>query len=104
MVFAGVDEGAGWVVECAMPKDNWEDDSIQFSRLLAEINAVGLTDQQYAELMESTELTRGDIDELLQRAEKDWEHTKTSLLMSGRQTERLGGKIQSSEKRNSNRH
>lgn len=57
----------------------WEDDSIQFPRLLAEINAVGLSEEQMAGLRDSMELTDEKIDELMDRAEETWTIHKESL-------------------------
>jgi len=58
----------------------WVHDELQFPRLLAEIRAVGLTDDQYKVLRESMDLTSGDIDELLERAEGTWNQIKACGL------------------------
>ena len=58
------------------PDDRWAADAIQFPRLLAELRAVGLTGEQYAGLSESMDLTRDQIDELLERAETAWQQQK----------------------------
>jgi hypothetical protein len=57
----------------------WEDNNIQFTRLLAEINATGLTTEQYQQICDSTDLGVMDIDELLERAEKEFEEIKSLL-------------------------
>ena len=57
----------------------WEDNTIQFTRLLAEINATGLTTEQYQQICDSTDLGVMDIDELLERAEKEFEEIKSLL-------------------------
>ena len=54
----------------------WANDGIQFTRMLAEIRAVGLTDGQYEGLADSMELDRAEIDALLARAEVEWEAIK----------------------------
>jgi hypothetical protein len=54
----------------------WQENHIQFPRLLAELRAVGLTDEQYAGLAESMDLDRDSIDELLERAEDSWQRIK----------------------------
>jgi hypothetical protein len=54
----------------------WEDDHIQFARLLAEIKAVGLTDSQSRDLCDSMDLPLESICELLDRAEEEWERLK----------------------------
>jgi len=51
----------------------WSDDSVQFPRLLAEINACGLSEDQYAAIAESMALTIEQVDELLDRAEAAWD-------------------------------
>lgn len=57
----------------------WNDDHIQFARLLAEIQSCcPLTVDQYQELQESMDLGEGDINELFDRAELAWERYKTS--------------------------
>jgi hypothetical protein len=50
----------------------WLNDSIQFPRLLAEINSVGLTRRQMSDLCASMDLEPQDIDELFDRAENAW--------------------------------
>lgn len=57
----------------------WDDNTIQFTRLLAEINATGLTTEQYQQICDSTDLGVMDIDELLERAEKEFEEIKSLL-------------------------
>lgn len=58
----------------------WDDNTIQFARLLAEINAVGLTMNQYQQICDSTDLGVMDIDELLERAEKEFEEIKLQMI------------------------
>jgi hypothetical protein len=54
----------------------WDRDNVQFPRLLAEINATGLTTGQYRMLEDSMELTTEEIDSLLERAEDRWTRIK----------------------------
>jgi len=54
-------------------KDLWSDDSVQFPRLLVEINACGLSDLQYVDIAQSMSLTTDRVDELFDRAEKVWD-------------------------------
>ena len=61
-----------------MKKHLWNDNGIQFPRLLAEIWAVGLTDEQYRLLEDSMDLHRKEIDELFERAESRFEEIKNS--------------------------
>jgi len=62
-----------------MATKRWQDDSVQFPRLLAEIHASGLTRNQYHDLEASMDLTSVEIDELLERAENAWETIKTNV-------------------------
>lgn len=59
---------------------SFDDDAIQFPRLLAELNACGLTDEQYAFLHDSADLTPEQVDGLLERAEQRFERLKDELL------------------------
>jgi hypothetical protein len=59
-----------------MAKDFWERNNVQFPRLLAEIYAIGLTPEQYGALVNSMDLHRDSIYEILQRAEAEWERLK----------------------------
>jgi len=54
----------------------WERGEVQFPRLLAEIRAIGLTAEQYKQLGEAMDLERELIDELLERAEAQWQKNK----------------------------
>ncbi len=54
----------------------WDDNYIQFCRLLAEIRAVSLTTEQYDQLQESMDLGYEDIDEVFDRAQLEWERAK----------------------------
>ena len=66
----------------------WNDNTIQYPRLLAEIRAVGLTKQQYKDLGESMDLGFDDIDEILERAEEDWQNIKNADLPPHRRVKR----------------
>lgn len=59
-----------------MSKQTWERDDIQFARLLAELDQFGLNEDQYTALQESMDLERGDINELLERAQNAWDKIK----------------------------
>ena len=59
-----------------MPKDLWKDNKIQFARLIAEINSVGLSKKQYKELGESMDLSITEINELFDRAIEEFEKSK----------------------------
>ena len=57
----------------------WKNDYVQFARMLSEIRASGLSDNQYTDLKVSMELDRSDIDKVLERAETEWEKIKSSV-------------------------
>ena len=58
----------------------WLDSSIQFPRLIAEINAtVELTKHQKEELCESMSIDSDELDELFERANNVWELEKATL-------------------------
>lgn len=54
----------------------WNRDEIQFPRLLSEIMAVGLTEQQWDELLASMDLESDELSELFERAQTAWETIK----------------------------
>lgn len=56
-----------------LPDETWDNDDIQFPRLLSEIRAFGLTCAQYESLGLSMDLEVAEIDELLERAEMVWQ-------------------------------
>jgi hypothetical protein len=60
-----------------MKKDLWNKNEIQFPRLLAELAATdAFTPEVVAQLCELTDLTAEQIDELLDRAQVEWEKVK----------------------------
>jgi len=63
-----------------MSKEKWDDSSIQFPRLLAEINAVGLTVDQIQGLAESMDLHTDEINNIFERANSRWEVSKAVTL------------------------
>ena len=54
----------------------WESNAIHFPRLLAELNAVGLTRIQLRKLVASMDITQEEVMELMARAESAWEGLK----------------------------
>ena len=54
----------------------WEDDTIQFPRLLAEIMGVGLDEAQWDALCETMYITSDELSELFYRAESRWQRIK----------------------------
>lgn len=58
-------------------KDLWEDNSIQFPRLIAEIMATQELD--FTTLCESMDLSPDDLEELFDRAHYAWERAKGNL-------------------------
>ena len=67
--------------ESKCPKKYWLQNDVQFPRLLAEINAVGLTDSQVMALGHSMDLDSEQIGELLGRAEKSFEPWKKKVVL-----------------------
>lgn len=61
------------------PDERWRSDGIQFPRLLAEIHACGLREDQYEAIAESMDLTVEQIDELLDRATEAFDRMKAAL-------------------------
>ena len=61
---------------------NWDNNYIQFARLLAEIySAAGLTTEQYEQLKASMDLGYEDIDEIFERAMLEFERVKIGKLV-----------------------
>ena len=55
----------------------WEDNSIQFPRLLTEICATyNTTDEDFEALCESMDLSKDEVNELFDRAQEEWEEIK----------------------------
>lgn len=54
----------------------WARDSIQFPRLLAEIYAAGLSAKQEQDICKSMDISRDELYELLERADREFEKTK----------------------------
>lgn len=58
-------------------KDNWNNNAIQFPRLIAELEAVGaFTPAVMRRLREETDMMTEDIAELTERAQKIWDRIK----------------------------
>ena len=64
-------------------QEAWQRDDIQFPRLLAEINAMGLTESQKLLLARSMDLDPARIDEVLERAERKFETWKERIAPDG---------------------
>jgi len=54
----------------------WENNAIQFPRLLSEIIAVGIDEQQWDDILESMDLESDELNELFDRAQTEWERIK----------------------------
>ena len=64
--------------------DLWNDNSIQFPRLLAEIAAtVELSPAQQVKLCESMDITFQELGELFDRAQDAWERIKYGTVARG---------------------
>jgi hypothetical protein len=63
-----------------MKTSRWENDHIQFARMLAELNAAGAPNKAQMKLLkESTDLNTGQIIAIFDRAEKAWQKIKAEL-------------------------
>lgn len=60
-------------------QERWSKNSIQFPRLLSEIIAVGLTEEQWDGLLASMDLTSGELSELFDRAQNRWKQIVEDL-------------------------
>ncbi len=61
-------------------KTNWNDNSIQFPRLIEEAQAAGaFTNEVIHAMADSMDLTPQEIYEILERARKKWEGEKGKL-------------------------
>ena len=63
-------------MEISMSTSAWAADSLQFPRLLAEIQAVGLTEKQIKAIALSMDLTREHVMQLFSRGEAKFEVIK----------------------------
>jgi len=61
-------------------KSSWNKNSIQFPRLLSEICAIGLTEDQKTELCDNMDIDENELDELFNRAQRDFERIKERVL------------------------
>lgn len=57
---------------------NWEDNDIQFPRLLAEIYAAGLSAKQEQDICKSMDINKAELYDLLERADNKFEQIKLS--------------------------
>lgn len=62
--------------ERAIREGNFADDSIQFPRILAELYSIGIPKELFDALRKTTDLTRGQIVEILARADQQWQRIK----------------------------
>lgn len=58
----------------------WDVDFIQFARLLDELNAIGLSQEQLTALAKNMEVEPKDVKQLLNRAAVRWEEIKPLLV------------------------
>lgn len=62
-------------------KNLWQDNGVQFSRLLSEIAMMGLTQVQVRGLKDSMDLTEDEINELFVRAVREFEVVKREFCV-----------------------
>lgn len=63
--------------------DTWDRDDIQFPRLLAEIHAMGLTDDQFATLAAEMDTSIEDLGDVFWRATNQWDEIKAATYGGG---------------------
>ena len=63
----------------AIPTERWEDDTVQFPRLLAELRAVDIPAAQLAEVCDSMDIDPETLEELFTRAERRWNRIKAEV-------------------------
>ena len=62
------------------PASPWENDELQFARLLGEIMATSaITKEVMTELCDSMSLDEDGVEELMERAQAHWDATKAAL-------------------------
>lgn len=65
----------------------WNNDTIQFARLIAEINATQEID--FAALAEAMDLTIEEVGDLFDRADEAWEKAKRDIMSADKATHTL---------------
>ena len=62
---------------------NWNNNSIQFPRLLSEIYAnIELTEEQWTNLCNSMDLSQAEILEIMERADNVWQDLKNKEMIT----------------------
>lgn len=62
------------------PNKNWNNDHLQFARLLAEMVAnISFTHEQITRLADSMDLANDDVHDLLDRAQNAWDDVKMRI-------------------------
>lgn len=62
------------------PDKNWENNDIQFPRLLNELNATGfMTAEIEKQLLDEMDITREELDQLFERARQVWDEINSQL-------------------------
>lgn len=83
-----------------MSDENWNNDSIQFPRLIDELEAAGaFTKQVYEDLSASMDLSKREISELISRAQNEWERIKKQWLEDKKEAEQLEADLKMNSKR-----
>ena len=64
------------------PNKNWENNSIQFARLIAEAEAAGAFNSSMVmqDLSDSMDLTIPQVCEIIDRAQKEWDKIKAKTI------------------------
>lgn len=65
------------------PNKNWKNNAIQFPRLIAELEAIGVfTHKTLRDLERETDLTEKEIYDLIDRAQEEWNKIKAQFVCS----------------------
>jgi hypothetical protein len=64
------------------PQKNWENNAIQFSRLIAEMEASGAFTEELSEtLCTEMDISMDDLSEIVDRAQKTWDEIKSQTIL-----------------------
>lgn len=74
-------EADGFQMEVQSPMSNWENDFIQFPRLLSEVWAnIEMYEDTKEDLLESMDITEDELEHLFERADRIWQDIKNQDL------------------------
>lgn len=77
--YADTEKDAWKIIKNITPAKPWNSNRVQFARLLAEIKMAGLSAKQMNYLSKSMDLSKPEINSILDRAEEEFEEIKSKL-------------------------